>query len=158
MIDQINYKISAKDQKIVIVTADFNSEITEALTNGAMDAFLHNDGAEKDLTIIHVPGAFEIPGTVVQSINSLQPDAVVTLGAVIRGATPHFDFVAAEAARGIADLSQSYDIPIVFGVLTTNNLEQALERAGTKAMNKGWEVMESALKMISIYQQISFRK
>jgi len=155
MINHVTGSISAVDTHITIVTAEFNSVISESLTHGAIDAFLFHGGIEENLSVIRVPGAFEIPGTVQRVLKFQNPDAVVTLGAVIRGGTPHFDFVAGESAQGIAELSRQFDVPVVFGILTTDNFEQALERAGTKSSNKGWEVMESALKMISVYRQLT---
>ena len=139
---------------VVIVISEFNPVITESLLNGAMDAYLTAGGKEDDVTIYRVPGAYEIPGTVKQVLENQSPDAVVTLGAVIRGGTPHFDYVAGECARGVSELSMKYDIPIMFGVLTTDNLQQALERSGTKAGNKGWDVMEAAIQTSAVYKDI----
>jgi 6,7-dimethyl-8-ribityllumazine synthase len=139
---------------VVIVISEFNPVITESLLNGAMDAYLTAGGKEDDVTIYRVPGAYEIPGTVKQVLENQSPDAVVTLGAVIRGGTPHFDYVAGECARGVSELSMQYDIPIMFGVLTTDNLQQALERSGTKAGNKGWDVMEAAIQTSAVYKDI----
>ena len=140
--------------KVVIVISEFNLVITESLLNGAMDAYLTAGGKEDDVTIYRVPGAYEIPGTVKQVLTNQSPDAVVTLGAVIRGGTPHFDYVAGECAHGVSELSMQYDIPIMFGVLTTDNLPQALERSGTKAGNKGWDVMEAAIQTSAVYKDI----
>ena len=140
--------------KVVIVISEFNPVITESLLNGAMDAYLTAGGKEDDVTIYRVPGAYEIPGTVKQVLKNQSPDAVVTLGAVIRGGTPHFDYVAGECARGVSELSMQYDIPIMFGVLTTDDLQQALERSGTKAGNKGWDVMEAAIQTSAVYKDI----
>ena len=140
--------------KVVIVISEFNPVITESLLNGAMDAYLTAGGKEDDVTIYRVPGAYEIPGTVKQVLTNQSPDAVVTLGAVIRGGTPHFDYVAGECAHGVSELSMQYDIPIMFGVLTTDNLPQALKRSGTKAGNKGWDVMEAAIQTSAVYKDI----
>jgi len=140
--------------KVVIVLSEFNSVITESLFNGAMEAYLTAGGKADDVTIYRVPGAYEIPGTVKQVLTNQSPNAVVTLGAVIRGGTPHFDYVAGECARGVSELSMQYDIPIMFGVLTTDNLQQALERSGTKAGNKGWDVMEAAIQTATVYKDI----
>ncbi len=145
---------SAEGKKITIVAGEFNQPIVDQLIDGASDAFVHFGGESKNLKIITVPGAFEIPGTVNQVLKNSSPDAIVTLGAVIRGGTAHFDFIAGEAARGIGEFSRTSDIPVIFGVLTTYDLQQAQERAGTKAGNKGWEVMEAALQTISVYKQI----
>ncbi len=154
MINILQGLVTAIDTRVAIVVADFNGIISESLTMGAVDAFFFHGGSAENLTVIHVPGAFEIPGMVRQVLERQVWDAIITLGAVIRGGTPHFDFIAGEVAQGVAELSRKSDIPVIFGILTTNNYEQALERAGTKSSNKGWEVMESALKMISVYRQL----
>jgi 6,7-dimethyl-8-ribityllumazine synthase len=145
---------SALGLNVVIVISEFNPVITDSLLNGAMDAYITGGGNENDVTVYRVPGAYEIPGTVKQVLVNQSPDAVVTLGAVIRGGTPHFDYVAGECARGVSELSMQYDIPIMFGVLTTDNLQQALERSGTKAGNKGWDVMEAAIQTAAVYKDI----
>ena len=145
---------SALGLKIVIVISEFNPVITESLLSGAMDAYITGGGKEEDIKIYRVPGAYEIPGTVKQVLVNQSPDAIITLGAVIRGGTPHFDYVAGECARGISELSLNHDIPIMFGVLTTDNLQQALERSGTKAGNKGWDVMDAAIQTSSVYKDI----
>ena len=145
---------NALDLNVVIVISEFNPVITESLLNGAMDAYLSAGGKEEDVTIYRVPGAYEIPGTVKQVLTNQSPDVVVTLGAVIRGGTPHFDYVAGECAHGVSELSMKYDIPIMFGVLTTDNLPQAMERSGTKAGNKGWDVMEAAIQTSAVYKDI----
>ena len=155
MISEIKGHMDARDARVTIVMSEFNPLVTDQLLQGAVDAFLHRGGSQERLQIIRVPGAFEIPGTVAEYLRHNEPDAVVTLGAVIRGGTPHFDYVAGQAADGIGRLSQTHNLPIIFGILTTNTLEQALERAGTKAGNKGWEVMDAALQMISVYQQMN---
>jgi len=154
MINILQGLVTAIDTRVAIVVADFNGIISESLTMGAVDAFFFHGGSAENLTVIHVPGAFEIPGMVRQVLERQVWDAIITLGAVIRGGTPHFDFITGEVAQGVAELSRKSDIPVIFGILTTNNYEQALERAGTKSSNKGWEVMESALKMISVYRQL----
>ena len=145
---------SALGLNIVIVISEFNPVITESLLNGAMDAYIASGGKKDGITIYRVPGAYEIPGTVKQVLVNQSPDVVLTLGAVIRGGTPHFDYVAGECARGVSELSMQYDIPIMFGVLTTDNLQQALERSGTKAGNKGWDVMEAAIKTVMVYKDL----
>ena len=147
-------KINALDKKVVILMSKYNSQIVNMLLDGAIDAFCKYNGDMKNLIKIEVPGAFEIPATINQILKHMKVDAILTLGAVIRGGTPHFDYVAGEASRGISILSQNSDIPIIFGILTTNNIEEALERAGTKAGNKGWELMEATLESISVYNQI----
>ena len=147
-------KLSTTKLSIVIVVSEFNHPIIENLLKGAQEAFFHHGGKKSYIRVHRVPGAFEIPGTIRQILKFHNPHAIVALGAVIRGETSHFDYVAGECARGVADLSIQYDIPIMFGVLTTENLQQALERAGTKAGNKGWEVMEAALQTIQVYEDI----
>ena len=145
---------NSKGKTITIVAGNYNKKIVEQLIDGASDAFYHFGGNKKDLKIIIVSGAFEIAGAVNQVLKNTQSDAIVTLGAVIRGGTPHFGYIADAASKEISNLSRTNDIPIIFGVLTTNDLQQAQERAGTKAGNKGWEVMETALRTISVYEQI----
>ena len=147
-------KISAQKQHIIIVVSEFNAKITERLLKGAVDAFSHYKGVESKLKIYRVPGAFEIPGSVQQIIKHHHTDAIVALGAVIRGETPHFDFVAGESAHGIAELSRKVDIPIINGIITTENTDQAMKRSEPGGRNKGWDAMEAALKTISIYHEI----
>ena len=119
-----------------------------------MDAFSHYNGVESNLKIYRVPGAFEIPGSVQQIIKHHHTDAIVALGAVIRGETPHFDFVAGESAHGLSQLSRNTDIPIINGILTTDNIDQALKRSKPGGWNKGWDAMEAALQTISVYREI----
>ena len=147
-------KLSAQDQHIIIVISEFNENISERLLKGSVDAYLHYDGLESNLKVFRVPGAFEIPGTVQQIIKYHHSEAIVALGAVIRGETPHFDFVAGESANGIAKVSRNTDIPIINGILTTDNTEQAMNRSELGGRNKGWDAMEVALKMISVYREI----
>ena len=139
-----------KKFNIVVVLSEFNNAVTEGLLSGAKKAFEDNNG--KSLKIFRVPGAFEIPAAVEKVANTLNPDAIVTLGAVIKGETKHFDFIASECTRAIQDLTLKFDFPIMFGVLTTKNKQQAITRS-TKT-NKGYEVMESAFKMIHIFKEI----
>ena len=147
--------IKNNNYKIAIIVAEFNPLITEQLRLGAMDAFYYLGGENQNITFYYVPGAFEIPGCVKQLIGKNEFDAILTLGAVIKGGTPHFDFVAGESSNKIATLSIQSNVPILFGILTTDTLNQALERAGTKALNKGWELMEAAISTIQTYRQIS---
>mgnify|MGYP001291271201 CR=1 FL=1 len=147
-------KISAQDQHIIIVISEFNAKITDRLLKGAVDAYLHYNGVESNLKIYRVPGAFEIPGSVQQIIKHHHTDAIIALGAVIRGETPHFDFVAGESAHGISQLSRNTDIPIINAILTTDNGEQAMKRSVPGGRNKGWDAMEAALKTISVYHEI----
>ena len=147
-------KYSAIETSLVIVLSEFNQSIIENLLQGAKDAFVHYGGKKSDLKIYRVPGAFEIPGTIKQILHHQKPHAVVALGAVIRGETPHFDFVAGESAHGIAELSRKVDIPIINGIITTENKDQAMKRSEPGGRNKGWEAMETALKTISVYHEI----
>jgi len=147
-------KLSAAETSIVIVVSEFNQPIIENLLQGALDAFAHHRGKETGIHIHRVPGAFEIPGTIVQIMKNYSPDAIVALGAVIRGETPHFDFIARESAKGIAEISRSSNIPIINGILTTENTKQAEDRSQVGGRNKGWDAMEAALQTISVYQEI----
>ena len=119
-----------------------------------MDAFSHYKGVESNLKIYRVPGAFEIPGSIQQIIKHHHTDAIIALGAVIRGETPHFDFVAGESAHGLSQLIRNTDIPIINGILTTDNVDQALKRSKVGGRNKGWDAMETALQAISVYREI----
>jgi 6,7-dimethyl-8-ribityllumazine synthase len=148
----IEGKLIAEGIKFAIVVSRFNSFITERLLEGAIDCILRHGGNEKDITIIKVPGAFELP--VIAKRVSKDFDAVVVLGAVIRGETPHFDYVAAEVSKGIAAVGIETGKPISFGVLTTDTVEQAIDRAGTKAGNKGWEAALSAIEMVNLLREI----
>lgn len=145
----------APNAKIAIVVSRFNSFIVESLVEGALDA-LKRQGQVKDenITIVRVPGAYELPVAAQRIAKLNKYDAIIALGAVIRGGTPHFDFVAGESNKGLAQVSLQYDIPVSFGVLTTDSIEQAIERAGTKAGNKGAEAALGALEMVNVMEQI----
>ncbi len=151
-------KLNAKGLKFGIVVSRFNDFICERLLSGALDVLLRNGAAEGDIEIFKVPGAFEIPQVARRIAQSNKYNAVICLGAVIRGATPHFDYIAAEVSKGIAMIGLESDIPITFGVLTTDNLEQAIERAGSKAGNKGWDAALSAVEMANLYQEMKPKK
>ncbi|MBI5557879.1 MAG: 6,7-dimethyl-8-ribityllumazine synthase [Deltaproteobacteria bacterium] len=140
----------AEGKKIGIVLARFNSFIAERLLEGALDTLLRFGASGDDIEVARVPGAFEIPLVAQKMAKSGRYDAVICLGAVIRGATPHFDFVANEAAKGIAQASMESEVPIIFGVLTTDTIEQAIERAGSKAGNKGSECAAAAIEMVNL--------
>ena len=140
------------NEKVAIIASRFNHLITDRLIEGAKDAFVRNGGDEKNLDLILVPGAFEIPFALKRALKKDIYDGIVCLGAVIRGATPHFDYVAAEATKGIANTTLNYDTPVTFGLLTTDTIEQAIERAGTKAGNKGFEAMLGLIEMINLYK------
>lgn len=147
-------KLLAEGQRVGIVAARFNEFITGKLLGGAIDAFVRHGGHEEQVDVAWVPGAFEIPLVAKKMAGSGKYDAVICLGAVIRGATPHFDMVANEATKGIAQVGLQAGIPVIFGVLTTDSIEQAVERAGTKAGNKGFDAMTTAIEMVNLLKQI----
>ena len=146
----IEGQLDAKGYRFAIIVSRFNSFISERLLEGALDALTRHGGATERLPVIKVPGAFEIPLTAQSLAASGQYDAVICLGAVIRGGTPHFEYVSAEVTKGIAQVSLDSGVPIAFGVLTTDSVEQAIERAGTKAGNKGVEAALSAIEMVNL--------
>lgn len=147
MTNVIEGQLSAHGLRIAIVASRFNGLIVEPLVAGAVDAIVRTGGSADAVTVVRCPGAWELPQVVRWVLHRGGVDAVIALGAVIRGATPHFDYVAGEAAKGIAAAAASTDVPVVFGVLTTDTIEQALERAGTKAGNKGFDAAMSAIEM-----------
>ena len=140
--------------KIGIVVARFNEFITGKLLSGAVDALKRHGVDEKNIEVVWLPGAFEIPLIASKMAKSGKYDAVICLGAVIRGATSHYDYVCAEVSKGIANVSLNTDIPVMFGVLTTDTIEQAIERAGTKAGNKGFECAEGAIEMVNLSREL----
>jgi 6,7-dimethyl-8-ribityllumazine synthase len=146
--------LRAQEKRVAMVAARFNDLIVKRLVEGAVDCFLRHDGDEKNLTLVRVPGSLEIPLVAGKLAASGAYDCVVCLGAVIRGDTPHFDYVAAEVSKGVATESLRTGRPIIFGVLTCDTLEQALERAGVKAGNKGWDAMMSALEMADLMPRL----
>ncbi|RJQ70196.1 MAG: 6,7-dimethyl-8-ribityllumazine synthase [Desulfobacteraceae bacterium] len=146
----IEANLVAEGKKFVIVVSRFNSFITDRLVDGALDALTRSGTRDKDIDVIKVPGAFEIPLMARKLALKKHHDAVICLGAVIRGATPHFDYVSAEVSKGIAMASMETGMPIIFGVLTTDSLEQAIERAGSKAGNKGWDAALAAVEMANL--------
>ncbi len=146
----IEGNLTAAGQKIGIVASRFNDFIVGRLIEGAEDCFVRHGGESEHLTLVYVPGAFEIPLVAQKMAESGKYDAVVCLGAVIRGATPHFDMVANESAKGIAAASLKSGVPVTNGILTTDSIEQAIERAGTKAGNKGADAMISAIEMVNV--------
>jgi 6,7-dimethyl-8-ribityllumazine synthase len=141
-----------KGIKVAIVCGRFNEFITSKLLGGAKDSLLRHGVAEEDIDIAWVPGAFEMP-VVVQKLVKKDYDAVITLGAVIRGATPHFDYVCSEVSKGVAHASMESGKPVMFGVLTVNSIEEAIERAGTKAGNKGFDVATGAIEMVNLFKK-----
>lgn len=144
----------ATDAKFSIVVARFNSFVVESLLSGALDALARHGVPEKNVEIVRVPGAFEMPLAVKQVAKKRKPDAIIALGAVIRGGTPHFDYVAGECTKGVANVMLDTDIPVSFGVLTTDTIEQAIERSGTKAGNKGADAAIGALEMVSLLRNL----
>ncbi len=140
--------------RYAIVVARFNAFVVESLLNGAVDTLVRHGISEKEITIVRVPGAFELPLAVKKLAKAGNFDAVIALGAVIRGGTPHFDYVAGECVKGISTVSLGAEIPVAFGVLTVDSIEQAIERSGTKAGNKGAEATLSALEMVSLLKQL----
>lgn len=147
-------KLDGRNVKIAIVAGRFNEFITSKLIGGALDVLKRNDVSEENIDIAWVPGAFEIPLIAKKLANTQKYDAIITLGAVIKGSTPHFDYVCAEVSKGVAQISLQSELPVIFGVLTTNNIEEAIERAGTKAGNKGADAAFSAIEMINLIKEI----
>jgi 6,7-dimethyl-8-ribityllumazine synthase len=147
-------KLSGKGMKFALVVGRFNEMISTRLYEGALDCLRRHDVAEGDVDAAWVPGAFEIPLVAKRLAETGAYDAVICLGAVIRGGTPHFDYIAAEAAKGIAKVSLDSGVPVAFGVLTTDTIEQAIERAGTKAGNKGWAAAATALEMANLRREL----
>ncbi|MFP6239467.1 6,7-dimethyl-8-ribityllumazine synthase [Helicobacter pylori] len=142
------------NEKIAILTSRFNHIITDRLKEGAMDCFKRHGGDEDLLDLVLVPGAYELPLILDKLLESGKYDGVCVLGAIIRGGTPHFDYVSAEATKGIASTMLKYSMPVSFGVLTTDNIEQAIERAGSKAGNKGFEAMSTLIELLSLCQTL----
>ncbi len=153
-IKQIEGALGAKDTRFALIVSRFNDFIGQKLVEGAVDCIRRHGGSEEHIAIYRCPGAFELPMVAKKVALSGKYDAIVTLGAIIRGSTPHFDVIAAEATKGIAQVSLDTGVPIAFGVLTTENIEQAIERAGTKAGNKGFDAAMTAIEMVNLYRQI----
>ena len=150
----IEGQLSAKGLNFAIVVGRFNNLITEKLLEGAIDCILRHGGTEDNITVIRVPGSFEIPLIAKKAAKSGKYDAVICLGAVIRGATPHFEYVAAEVSKGIALVSLETEVPVAYGILTTDTIEQAIERAGTKMGNKGFDAALTAIEMANVIKEI----
>ena len=142
------------DKKIAIINARFNHIITDRLVEGAVDAFLRHGGDENNLNLILVPGAFEIPFALDKILASKKYDGVCCVGAIIRGSTPHFEYVASEVAKGIAQVSLEKEIPVIFGILTTDTIEQAIERAGTKSGNKGFDAAMTFIETANLLNNL----
>lgn len=146
--------LTAKGKKFAIVVSRFNEVICKSLLSGAVDCLKRHECSDDDITVAYVPGSFEIPFAAKKIAESKKFDAVICIGAVIRGATPHFDYVSAEVSKGVANVGLESGIPVIFGVITSDTLEQALERAGTKAGNKGWDAAISAIEMVNLSENI----
>jgi 6,7-dimethyl-8-ribityllumazine synthase len=154
----IEGKLTAKGLRFGIVVSRFNAFICDHLLSGAIDVLVRNGAEDGDIEVFKVPGAFEIPQAAKKVALSKRFDAVICLGAVIRGATPHFEYIAAEVFKGVAMIGLESEVPVTFGVLTTDNLEQAIERAGAKAGNKGWDAALSAVEMANLYREMKAKK
>ncbi len=154
MAKTISGNINGEGSRFGIVVSRFNHLITDRLLEGALDSLVRHNVEDDDIIIVRVPGAFEVPAAAKQLVASGKVDGVITLAAVIRGQTPHFDLVAAEIAKGVAHVSLESDVPVTFGVLTTDTLEQAVERAGTKAGNKGADAAMATMELVQVYKSI----
>lgn len=150
----IEGKYSASGKKFAIILSRFNDYISEHLLRGAIDCFEKHGVTKDNLDVVKVPGAFEIPVTADKLASTKKYSAIVCLGVIIRGATPHFDFVASAASNGIAQVGIKHSLPVIFGVLTTDTIEQVIERAGTKAGNKGWDAALTALEMSDLFKKL----
>jgi 6,7-dimethyl-8-ribityllumazine synthase len=151
----IEASLNASGKRFAIVVGRFNDFISEKLLSGAIDALVRSGAEDKDITVVKVPGAFEIPLVAKRMAQTNTHDAIICLGAVIRGSTPHFDYVSAEVSKGVASASMETGVPVIFGVLTTDTIEQAIERAGTKAGNKGWDAAIAAIEMANLFNIIN---
>jgi 6,7-dimethyl-8-ribityllumazine synthase len=151
-------KLDAKGLKFAIVVSRFNDFITDRLVEGALDALIRHNASEADIDIIKVPGSFEIPLAVRRAAKSDKYDALIAIGAIIRGETPHFNYLASEITKGLGAISLEFDIPVAFGVITTETVEQAIERAGTKAGNRGGEAALSAIEMANLTKAFSQKR
>jgi len=150
----IKGKLDAKGKNFAIVVSRFNEFITQKLLEGAVDCLVRHNAQEKNITVVWVPGAFEIPLMAQKLTKSRKFSAVICLGAIIRGETPHFEFISNQVAANIGKVALESDVPVIFGVITTENLEQAIERAGSKAGNKGWEAALAAIEMANLSKEI----
>jgi len=151
-------KLNAEGLRFGIVVSRFNNFISERLLEGALDVLRRNGAQEEDIEIFRTPGSFEIPSVVRHVVEKGEHDAIVCLGAVIRGSTPHFSYISAEVTKGIAQLSLQSNVPVTFGVITADTIEQAIERAGTKAGNKGWDAALSAIEMANLYRELGVKR
>jgi len=146
--------LDAKGLNFALIVSRFNDFVSRRLVDGAMDAIKRSGGREEDVTVIYVPGSFEIPAVAKRMAGVKQFDAIICLGAVIRGGTPHFEYVAAEVSKGVASVAMESDIPLTFGVITADTLEQAIDRAGAKSGNKGFEAAMAAVEMANLYRSL----
>jgi len=147
-------KISAEAFQFAIIVSRFNDFVSSKLTEGAVDALKRHGATDEQISLVKVPGAFEIPLTAKRLARSGEYHAIICLGAVIRGSTPHFEYVAAEVSKGVAAVALESEIPVTFGVLTTDHLEQAIERAGSKSGNKGWDAAMAAMEMVNLFKEL----
>ena len=154
MTSVIHGQLNAKNKKFGIVIGRFNEFISNKLLTGALDCINRHDGDENNISVVWVPGSFEIPLVAKKMAESKKYDAVICLGAVIRGATPHFEYIAAEVSKGIANVGLETGFPVIYGIITADTIEQAIERAGTKAGNKGWDAALTAIEMIDVMGKI----
>ena len=148
-------KLIAEGKKFALIVSRFNDFITEKLLSGALDALIRSGASDQDIEVVKVPGAFEIPLMAQKVAKTKRFDALICLGAVIRGSTPHFDYVSAEVSKGVAAVSMEAEVPVIFGVITTDTIEQAIERAGTKAGNKGWSAAIAAVEMANLFEMFN---
>lgn len=154
MTNEFKGHLSAKGKKFALVVGRFNELISNKLLSAALDCITRHDGSEEETTVVWVPGAFEIPVVAKKIAASKKYDAVICLGTVIRGATPHFEYIAAEVSKGIAHVGLESGLPVIFGVITSDTIEQAIERAGTKGGNKGWDAAMTAIEMADLMSKI----
>ena len=154
MPEHIQGILTAQNRKFAIVISRFNDFISSKMLDGALDCLQRHQASEKDIKIFWVPGSFEIPTVAHRLAKNQKYDAIICLGAVIRGATPHFEYIAAEVAKGVAHTSMETGVPVIFGIITADTLEQAIERAGTKSGNKGWDAALSAIEMADLFTKL----
>jgi 6,7-dimethyl-8-ribityllumazine synthase len=150
----IEGQLNAEGKKFGIVVSRFNEMISKSLLGGAFDCLARHGADEDEIVVVYVPGSFEIPMAAKKLAQSKKYDAVICLGAVIRGGTPHFDYIAAEVSKGVAHVGMETGVPVIFGVITTDTIEQAIERAGTKAGNKGWDAALTAIEMADVIKKL----
>ena len=154
MVNTLSGKLLVENEKFCIIISRFNEFITSKLLSGAIDELVRHGAKEENITVAWAPGAFEIPLLAKKMAKTQKYDAIIALGAVIKGSTPHFDYVSAEVSKGVASVSLETEVPVIFGVLTTDSIEQAIERAGTKAGNKGSDAAKSAIEMVNIIKLV----